>query len=193
MEGEKRKLTFLMKIVLVGDINVGKTTFFNQHLGGSFQSRYLKTVGQAMSLRTSVIEDRHIKYQILILAGHPKFKAKRSVFFLGALGALVMFDVTTRKTFDNLDLWIKEIWDHNGKGILPLVLLGNKIDLRSQFFGSISLEEANEYCTKLSGQMVPYGFDIPYIEISAKTGFNINIDKILEPLGKACLKFHYQL
>ena len=70
MDGEKRILTFLLKMVVVGDTNVGKTTFLLQHLGRLIDSKHSMTIKADFSLRTSVIEGRQINYQIWVLAGH---------------------------------------------------------------------------------------------------------------------------
>ena len=128
------------------------------------------TIGAVFAVNEGVIDGRAIKFQIWDLAGQTRFGAVRSVYYLGCLGALLLFDVTRRESFENLENWIKEIWNHNGKGVIPLVILGNKVDLRDQHPDSITDEMANRYCSKLTEQTKANGFEVRYLQTSAKTG-----------------------
>lgn len=176
------KMTFLMKIVLAGDGGVGKTAIRERYLGRGFQSKYMMTIGADFALKESVITGRSIKFQIWDLAGQQRFGAVRSVYYLGCLGALLLFDVTRRESFENLQNWIKEIWNNNGKGIIPIVVLGNKVDLRDQYPDNISNEVAKRYCAKLTEQTKSHGFDIQFMETSAKNG--LNVGEAFDKLGK---------
>ncbi|MHA2364982.1 MAG: GTP-binding protein [Candidatus Hodarchaeales archaeon] len=180
-------MTFLMKIVLTGDGGVGKTAIRERYLGRGFQSKYMMTIGADFALKEAVIDGRSIKFQIWDLAGQQRFGAVRSVYYLGCLGALLLFDVTRRESFENLQSWIKEIWNHNGKGVIPIVLLGNKVDLRDQYPDSISNEVAERYCAKLSEQTQPHGFDIRFLETSAKTG--LNVAEAFDVLGQVYFEY----
>lgn len=180
-------MVFLMKIVLTGDGGVGKTALRERYLGRGFQSKYMMTIGADFALKESTIDGRSIKFQIWDLAGQTRFGAVRSVYYLGCLGALLLFDVTRRESFENLQSWIKEIWTHNGKGIIPIVILGNKADLRDQHPDSISNAVAERYCEKLSEQTRPQGFDIRFMETSAKTG--LNVGEAFDMLGKVYFEY----
>ena len=92
---------------------------------------------------------------------------------MGCVGALILFDVTNRESFQSLEHWINELWEHNTKGIIPFVILGNKVDLRDQFPNSVSDDEAQQYCTKLSELTKPHGFEIKFLHTSAKTGLHV--------------------
>lgn len=180
-------MTFLMKIVLAGDGGVGKTALRERYLGRGFQSKYMMTIGADFALKEAVIDGRAIKFQIWDLAGQTRFGAVRSVYYLGCLGALLLFDVTRRESFENLENWIKEIWNHNGKGVIPLVILGNKVDLRDQHPDSITDEMAQRYCAKLTDQTKENGFEVRYLQTSAKTG--LNVAESFDMLGKVYFEY----
>ena len=180
-------MTFLMKIVLTGDGGVGKTALRERYLGRGFQSKYMMTIGADFALKEATIDGRSIKFQIWDLAGQQRFGAVRSVYYLGCLGALLLFDVTRRESFENTQNWIKEIWTNNGKGIVPIVLLGNKADLRDQYPDSITTEMAQRYAAKLSEQTRPHGFDIHYMDTSAKTG--LNVSQAFDELGRVYFQY----
>jgi len=103
------------------------------------------------------------------------------------LGALLIFDVTRPDTFTNLESWTDEIFKHNGKGMIPVVLLGNKVDLRDQFPNHISDAQAEEYADKLSKQTMESGFPVKYMPTSAKSG--LNISSAFDMLGNVYLDY----
>jgi len=180
-------MTFLMKIMILGDKGVGKTTFRSRFVGRSFQTKFrptsqMKVIGAEWELKEHQISDRLLKFQIWETAGQQRFGAVRSVYYLGCLGALLLFDVTRRESFQNLQHWLKEIWNNNGKGVIPIVVIGNKSDLRDQFPESISIDTAQKYCAKISEQTKPHGFEVQYFEASAKT--NLNVTEAFELLGQ---------
>ncbi|OLS27883.1 MAG: GTPase KRas precursor [Candidatus Heimdallarchaeota archaeon LC_3] len=180
-------MTFLMKIVLAGDGGVGKTALRERYLGRGFQSKYMMTIGADFALKETTIDGKSIKFQIWDLAGQQRFNAVRSVYYLGCLGGLLLFDVTRKESFEACAAWVKEIWTNNGKGTIPLVLLGNKSDLRDAHPDSISPEVAQRYADKLSEQAKQYGFGIHYMDTSAKTG--LNVGEAFEELGKVYFQY----
>lgn len=182
-------MTHLMKIVLCGDGGVGKTALRERYLGRGFQSKYMMTIGADFALKEATIDGKAIKFQIWDLAGQQRFGAVRSVYYLGCLGALLLFDVTRQESFENLQLWIKEIFNHNGKGVIPLVVLGNKVDLRDSGAhpDSITDEIALRYCEKLTEQTKDHGFEVKYLQTSAKTG--LNVGESFDMLGKVYFEY----
>lgn len=162
-----------MKIVLAGDGSVGKTSLRNSYLGRTFKSKYEMTIGADFALHQAEIAGRSVKFQIWDLAGQPRFKDVRSLYYMGCVGALLLFDVTNRDSFQSLEHWINELWEHNTKGVIPFILLGNKVDLRDQFPQSVSDEEAHQYSHKLSELTKSHGFEIEFLHTSAKTGLNV--------------------
>ncbi len=86
---------------------------------------------------------------------------------------MLVFDVTRPDTFTNLESWIEEIFKHNGKNEIPVVLLGNKADLRDQFPNHVTDAQAEEYAAKLTERTMKAGFPVRYMSTSAKTGLNV--------------------
>lgn len=171
-------MKLLMKIVLAGDGSVGKTSLRDRFLGRTFKSQYEMTIGADFALHEVNVADssgaqHSVKFQIWDLAGQQRFKDVRSIYYLGCVGALLLFDVTQHESFQNLQNWIDEIWKHNGKNIIPLIILGNKIDLREQIPDCITDDEARDFTAKLSEITKPYGFNVLYFDTSAKTGLNV--------------------
>ncbi|MFW9995007.1 MAG: GTP-binding protein [Candidatus Odinarchaeota archaeon] len=167
------KKAFILKMVLAGDGAVGKTSLRIRYLGHGFQSQYIQTIGADFAVKTDVINGKKVNYAIWDLAGQQHFESVRSAYYMGTLGALLVFDVTRRGSFENLNSWIHEIWKHNGKGVIPIVILGNKHDLRPDIVHCIDEEEAQKYCEELSKKTKGKGFDIKYLNTSAKTGLNV--------------------
>lgn len=92
------------------------------------------------------------------------------MYYRGALGGLLVFDVTRWDSFKNLPHWLEELWRSNGRGAVPVVLVGNKTDLRMDGPDFISKEYGAKYSQDVSTVTQQYGFTVPYIETSAKTG-----------------------
>ncbi|MFX0210271.1 MAG: Rab family GTPase [Candidatus Hodarchaeota archaeon] len=164
------KGSFLVKIVLAGDGAVGKTTLRRRYLGEGFQASYLMTIGADFAVKTVEVSERTIKFQLWDLAGQPRFQVVREMYYRGALGGLLVFDVTRWDSFKNLPHWLEELWRSNGRGAVPVVLVGNKTDLRMDGPDFISKEYGEKYSQDVSTVTQQYGFTVPYIETSAKTG-----------------------
>ena len=177
-----------VKIVLIGDGAVGKTSIAHRFLGREFIHEYIMTVGVDFYKKESSIEipeygEIKFIWHIWDLAGQPHWKHVRPAFYLGARGALLVFDVANRESYNNAIEWAKEFIRHAG-GKYPIVLIGNKIDLRESIPGCITAEEGEELAKKLSDL---FGFKVPYIETSALQ--NINIDKAFQALGELIFKY----
>lgn len=132
------------KILILGDGAVGKTTITNWFISGGFSSEYRATIG--VDVFSKVIPEKNIELKIWDLAGQPMFKKLRSNFFHGAYGGLLVFDLTVPNTLSNLSFWINEV--NQVVKDIPLILIGNKLDLVE--LHSISEEEINAFVKKHS-------------------------------------------
>ena len=163
-----------LKIVFLGDGGVGKTSIARRYLGESFRTDYRATIGADFYVRKDTYTFQGLgtfkfHWQIFDLAGQPTFKQVRPIYYQRAKAAIMVFDVSRPETFYSIPNWLKEFWTHAG-GAYPFILVGNKIDLRSQM-ACLSPEYGQRYAQTLSRSL---GFPIPYVETSAKTGENIN-------------------
>ncbi|MHA2365939.1 MAG: GTP-binding protein [Candidatus Hodarchaeales archaeon] len=185
-------MSILTKIVLIGDGAVGKTSLRYSFMGEGFQTQYLMTIGADFSLKEINLqvskESFHIKFQIWDLAGQQRFKDIRSVYFSGSAGALIVFDITRPDTFENTIYWLSEIRKYSGFGSIPVVFLGNKVDLRDYFASTITKKQGKALAKELPKYYCDKNnvFDVPYLETSAKTGENV--DLAFHMLGELILK-----
>jgi len=164
----------VLKTVLIGDGGVGKTAIRERYLGKGFKAQYVLTIGADFATKDDVINKTPVRYQIWDLAGQKRFDGVRGVFYKGALGALLVYDVTRPDSYHNVPKWVKELWKNNGWGKVPIILVGNKIDLRKSNNNAIRQEEGEALTEKLTKMTSDMGFSCHYIETSAKTGINIS-------------------
>ena len=165
--------TFLFKIVLIGDAEVGKTTLRKRFLTDVFSDKYQMTIGTEFGVKTLTfsLDDgstAQVTFSIMDLAGQEQFGAIRKIFYRGAHGAFVLYDVTNRKSFEDVRQWINELIKNTSKDI-PFVIVGNKIDLRPTHPNVVTTEEALELLKRLKAE----GYNVDFIETSAKTGVNV--------------------
>ncbi|MFQ5979600.1 MAG: Rab family GTPase [Candidatus Heimdallarchaeota archaeon] len=161
------------KITLLGDGMVGKTSLCSRYLQKSFAGEYMATMGADISLKTITVREQQIQLQIWDIAGQPFFEAVRKTYFQGAIGALFVFDVTRPETSQNGSNWIRELWKHNGKGEIPIVILGNKIDLREPSVTTVDFEAGQTLAEEFSNPSQSDSLQVPYLETSAKTGESV--------------------
>ncbi|MHA2098542.1 MAG: Rab family GTPase [Candidatus Kariarchaeaceae archaeon] len=154
------------KIIIIGDPIVGKTTLRLRYIGEGFRKQYVATLGTDFALATY----KEYIMQIWDLAGQDAFRNVIKTMFIGAEGVILVFDVTNRVSMENLSNWIDQFLEVE-KTPVPMVVFGNKVDLRSEV-ASIQTDEASEFVYNLSKK---YGIEIGYIETSALTGKNIKI------------------
>ncbi len=166
-----------MKVCLLGDGAVGKTALRERYLGKQFSSGYVMTIGADFAVKKTTITtedgDKEVKFQIWDLAGQPRFNSVRELYYKGSHGGLLVFDITRRDSFTNLTAWIDELYKNSGRGIMPVAVLGNKVDLIDESEDYVTREEVLAYIEDLKKQH-DLSFEIPYLETSAKTGANVD-------------------
>ena len=151
-----------LKLVLLGDSGVGKTNLISQYMTNTFHHNSKATIGVEFFTRTYEVNDKIIRLEIWDTAGEERYKSITSVYYKGAKGAFIVYDITSRKSFNNVDKWIEEIKEKTSKDI-KLIVIGNKIDLNNE--REITFEEA-KYRFK--------DMDIPLIETSALNDTNVD-------------------
>ncbi len=155
--------SYLFKTMVIGEGAVGKTALVNRFTTGQFEKDYKTTIGSQFAVKLTHIsppESQYatgIKIQAWDVAGQARFKAVRKMYYSGAAGVILVFDVTRRRSFSELVKWLEES-DESIGGRVPMVCVGNKIDLPDR---AVSSEEAKQWAES-------QGF--VYMESSAKTG-----------------------
>ncbi len=167
---------FFLKVALIGDGGVGKTSLFNRFMGKEFEADYLMTIGADIGKRkVQLLDQTEIKFLITDIAGQPHFSEVRKAYYRGVFGVLIVIDVTRPETFRNSIKWLNEAWTH-GSGPFPVIFLGNKNDLRAKHAHCISHDRMQKLAQVLSREAQAYkGFRISYIPTSAKTGMNVDL------------------
>lgn len=172
-----------LKICLVGDVGVGKTSLIRRYVTDLFDDKYIATIGTKVSKKEVEVKDPMTgapqKVMLLIwdIMGQPSFReVLREAYFYGAEGALAVCDVTSKESLGELRYWIKAMTSTTGK--VPIVFLGNKCDLRDET--RVSFPDLEMFAKK---------HDSPALLTSAKTGYNVEqafaaiVEMMLYPPG----------
>ncbi|KAK1378652.1 Small GTP-binding domain containing protein [Heracleum sosnowskyi] len=120
---------YLFKVVLIGDSGVGKSNLLSRFTRNEFSLESKSTIGVEFATRSIHVDDKVVKAQIWDTAGQERYRAITSAYYRGAVGALLVYDVTRNVTFENVERWLKELRDHTDANIV-IMLAGNKADLR---------------------------------------------------------------
>lgn len=172
-----------IKIVLLGDCSVGKTSIalrfvnneFNHYtestIGASFLSKAIQVKIPGISTKdqttSSNVPTKKIRLQIWDTAGQEKYHALAPMYYRGAQAAILVYDISNPQSFEHLKIWVQELHDNNnrstGGGKIILFICGNKYDLKND--RRISEEEAQTYAKDV---------DASYIETSARDGTNVH-------------------
>ncbi|CAL9752008.1 unnamed protein product [Musa acuminata subsp. burmannicoides] len=133
---------YLFKVVLIGDSGVGKSNLLSRFTRDEFSLESKSTIGVEFATRSIRVEDKVIKAQIWDTAGQERYRAITSAYYRGAVGALVVYDITRHVTFENIERWLKELRDHTDTNI-AIMLVGNKADLRH--LRAVSIDDAKDF------------------------------------------------
>lgn len=136
---------YLFKVVLIGDSGVGKSNLLSRFTKDEFSLESKSTIGVEFATRTIHVADKVVKAQIWDTAGQERYRAITSAYYRGAVGALLVYDVTRQTTLENAARWLKELRDHTDSAIV-IMLVGNKADLRH--LRAVTVEEAKEFAEK---------------------------------------------
>eukprot|EP01018_Ginkgo_biloba_P032876 Gb_37243 [translate_table: standard] len=127
--GDEQSEDYLFKIVLIGDSAVGKSNLLSRYTRNEFHPNSKATIGVEFQTQTMEIDKKEIKAQIWDTAGQERFRAVTSAYYRGAVGALVVYDISRRQTFQNIARWLEELRMHSDASIVTM-LVGNKCDLK---------------------------------------------------------------
>ncbi|XP_054038967.1 ras-related protein Rab-25 isoform X2 [Rissa tridactyla] len=142
MGSAEEDYNFVFKVVLIGESGVGKTNLLSRFTRNEFNHDSRTTIGVEFSTRTILVGDAVVKAQIWDTAGLERYRAITSAYYRGAVGALVVFDITKHQTYDVVDRWLKELYDHAEASIV-VMLVGNKTDLAQA--REVPMEEAKMF------------------------------------------------
>ena len=177
-------LEFAFKILLLGDSSVGKTCFLKRYTDSTFQDAYLSTIGFDFKYKFVTLEEgKTVKVQLWDTAGEERFRTIAKSYYKGAHGIVLIYDVTNRKTYDNIRKWMNQIKDDSSSNI-SIILVANKIDCENEF----------RQVTKEEGEVLAKNNNLPIFEASAKD--NINVEEsfkyLIEEIDKKISHFTVQ-
>jgi len=166
-----------LKVLILGDMAVGKTALMNRYVEDKFSHHYKSTIGADFLTKEVNIDDKLVSLQIWDTAGQERFQSLGVAFYRGSDCCVLTFDVTDKNSFRSLDMWKEEFLAQSvarNSENFPFVVLGNKVDLPNR---TVPTKRAQQWCHCNS--------DIPYFETSAKE--NINVDQAFEMVIKQAL------
>ena len=176
MSGDK---FIVLKLVLLGDTAVGKTSLIDMYAHHRFKEDYKPTLGVNIVVKEIDELDTQIRLVIWDIAGQERYDLSRKMFFQGVVGALFVYDATREDSCQNIESkWLKDLNEYSDQD-LAYVLIGNKIDLESSRV--VSTEMGQELADKINAS--------DFVETSAKYGDNVEVafkklvNKVLENLG----------
>lgn len=155
----------VLKLVLLGDSAVGKTSLINMYAHHQFKEDYKPTLGVSICVKELDLEQINFQVRLVIwdIAGQEKYDLSRKMFFQGVVGALFIYDITRHATFKNIESkWLEDLNEYGEKD-LAYVLIGNKIDLQDS--RTVSNEEGRALADKINAS--------DFVETSAKYGENV--------------------
>ena len=153
----------IFKIIIIGDSTTGKTNILNKYLNNKFDKDFKATIGVELGNKTLKIKNDTVNCQIWDTAGQERYRSMTKAYYKGALGALIVYDITKKFTFENIENWIVELKNSADKKV-SIILIGNKNDLENERV--VKKEEAENKAKE-------YG--IAFLETSALNGDNIEL------------------
>ncbi len=165
MEGrEDETYDYLFKVVMIGDSGVGKSNLLLRYTKSDFNLESKTTIGVEFATKKVTTQDgKNIKAQIWDTAGQERYRAITTAYYRGAVGALLVYDITNMNSFKNIAQWLKTLKQQADNNII-ILLVGNKTDLRDK--REVKKEEAAAYAAE---------HQLAFIETSALDCTNVDI------------------
>ncbi|KAF0881198.1 RAB26 protein, partial [Crocuta crocuta] len=161
------------QVMLVGDSGVGKTCLLVRFKDGAFLAgTFISTVGIDFRNKVLDVDGMKVKLQIWDTAGQERFRSVTHAYYRDAHALLLLYDVTNKASFDNIQAWLTEIHDYAQRDVV-LMLLGNKASARPTL---CAVDSAQERVVKREdGEKLAKEYGLPFMETSAKTGLNVDL------------------
>ncbi|XP_023238813.1 ras-related protein Rab-3C-like [Centruroides sculpturatus] len=159
---------YMFKILIIGNSSVGKTSFLFRYADDSFTSAFVSTVGIDFKVKTIFKQDKKVKLQIWDTAGQERYRTITTAYYRGAVGFILMYDVTNEESFNSVQDWVTQIKTHSWDNA-QVILVGNKCDMEDERV--VSAERGKQLSMQLG---------LEFFETSAKE--NINVTTVFEHL-----------
>ncbi|CAJ0576384.1 unnamed protein product, partial [Mesorhabditis spiculigera] len=159
---------YMFKLLIIGNSSVGKTSFLFRYCDDSFTSAFVSTVGIDFKVKTVFRGDKRVKLQIWDTAGQERYRTITTAYYRGAMGFILMYDITNEESFNSVQDWCTQIKTYSWENA-QVVLVGNKCDMDGERV--VSMERGRQLADQLGLQ---------FFETSAKE--NINVKAVFEKL-----------
>ena len=169
---------FIFKVLLLGNSDVGKSSLILRYVDQVWSDTFVPTIGVDFKVKTLEIDNKQIKMQIWDTAGQERFRNVISSYFRGSHGIFLIYDITNRDSFKNLENWLIEIEKNASQNVLK-ILIGNKSDLVDD--REIKTEEGQAFANRNG---------MKFNETSAK--MNTNVNEAFETLAKLMIECNKQ-
>uniref|UniRef100_A0A1A8EL46 Ras-related protein SEC4 n=2 Tax=Nothobranchius korthausae TaxID=1143690 RepID=A0A1A8EL46_9TELE len=160
-DGSDQNFDYMFKLLIIGNSSVGKTSFLFRYADDSFSNSFVSTVGIDFKVKTVYRNDKRIKMQIWDTAGQERFRTITTAYYRGAMGIMLVYDITNEKSYDNIRNWIRNI-EENASADVERMVLGNKCDMNDQ-----------RQVSKERGEKLAIDYGIKFLETSAKSSINV--------------------
>ncbi|KAL6749451.1 Rab8/RabE-family small GTPase [Haematococcus lacustris] len=165
----------LVKLLLIGDSGVGKSCVLLRFSDDSFTSSFITTIGIDFKIKKLVLDNKLVKMQIWDTAGQERFRTITSAYYRGAMGILLVYDITDEASFNNIRNWMRNIEQH-ASDTVNKILVGNKSDMAEE-------KRAVPYSR---GKALADEYRIQFFETSAKE--NVNVEEVFTAIALDVMK-----
>nr|XP_057930780.1 ras-related protein Rab-8B-like [Doryrhamphus excisus] len=164
---------YLFKLLLIGDSGVGKTCLLFRFSEDSFNTTFISTIGIDFKIRTIELDGKRVKLQIWDTAGQERFRTITTAYYRGAMGIMLVYDISSEKSFENIKNWIRNIEEHASSDVEKMIL-GNKCDMADR-----------RQVSKDRGEKLAIDYGVKFLETSAKT--SLNVEEAFYSMGRDIL------
>merc|ERR1711871_705623 len=164
----------IFKVLIIGDSGVGKSCILKRYTDNEYEDSFLSTIGVDLRIKNLLKGNNRIKLQIWDTAGQERFQTITSNYYRNSKVVIIVYDITDKESFYNLNKWIEQCNQFNGEKVLKIIV-GNKIDSENK--REIDRELVNNFCKSNN---------LFHIETSAKNSEKIDelFEHIIEELTK---------
>lgn len=177
MSGRSDKLLTKYKIVFLGEQGVGKTSLITRFMYDTFDDNYQATIGIDFLSKTMYLDDKTIRLQLWDTAGQERFRSLIPSYIRDSRVAIVVYDITKRKSFEFIDKWIEDVKNERGEENVILCVVGNKSDLTEE--RQVTTEEGEKKAQLLGAKI--------FMETSTKAGYNVK--NLFKKIAKSLPEF----
>ncbi|XP_028306036.1 ras-related protein Rab-8B [Gouania willdenowi] len=164
---------YLFKLLLIGDSGVGKTCLLFRFSEDSFNTTFISTIGIDFKIRTIELDGKRVKLQIWDTAGQERFRTITTAYYRGAMGIMLVYDISNEKSFENIKNWIRNIEEHATSDVEKMIL-GNKCDMTDR-----------RQVSKDRGEKLAIDYGVKFLETSAKS--SLNVEEAFYTMGRDIL------